>query len=82
MGGKNYIPNEERSIHNGHKRKLAPTWGNFNALIPEQNLIVKNKYTYGYRGFSLSYSHNFGNDKVKGKRDRTTSAEDEKGRGY
>lgn len=56
--------------------------GNYNALIPEQNLIVKNKYTYGYRGFSLSYSHNFGNDKVKGKRDRTTSAEDEKGRGY
>ena len=55
---------------------------NYNALIPEQNLIVKNKYTYGYRGVSLSYSHNFGNDKVKGKRDRTTGAEDEKGRGY
>jgi hypothetical protein len=56
--------------------------GNYNALIPEQNLIVKNSYTYGYRGFNLSYSHNFGNDKVKEKRDRTTGAEDEKGRGY
>ncbi len=52
------------------------------AIIPEQNLMVRNNYIYGYRGFKLSYTHNFGNDKVKGKRDRTTGAEDEKGRGY
>jgi len=52
------------------------------AIIPLQNLFVKTDNMYGYRGFSLSFTHNFGNDKVKGKRDRATGAEDEKGRGY
>jgi outer membrane receptor protein involved in Fe transport len=52
------------------------------ADIPEQNLLMRNKNTYGYTGFSLSFTHNFGNDKVRGKRDRTTGAEDEKERGY
>jgi outer membrane receptor protein involved in Fe transport len=52
------------------------------ADIPEQNLLMRNKNTYGYTGFSVSFTHNFGNDKVKGKRDRATGAEDEKERGY
>ncbi len=54
----------------------------YDALIPEQNLLIRNSNTYGYKGFSISYSRNFGNDKVKGKRDRITGAEDEKGRAY
>jgi outer membrane receptor protein involved in Fe transport len=52
------------------------------ADIPEQNLLMKQKNIYGYSGFSLSFTKNFGNDKLKGKRDRTTAAEDEKGRAY
>lgn len=50
--------------------------------IPEQNLIVRSGGIYGYTSFSISYNHRFGNDKVKGKRERTTGAEDEKGRAY
>ena len=50
--------------------------------IPEQNLIVRSTGIYGYTSFSISYNHRFGNDKVKGKRERTTGAEDEKGRAY
>jgi len=52
------------------------------ADIPEQNLLMRNKSTYGYTGFSLSFTRNFGNDKVKAKRDRSTGAEDETERGY
>lgn len=52
------------------------------AIIPEQNLLQRNKQIYSYTNFSLSLTHNFGNEKVKGKRDRSTGAEDEKGRAY
>ncbi|MFI5187939.1 MAG: outer membrane beta-barrel protein [Chitinophagales bacterium] len=52
------------------------------AIFPAQNLFVKTDNIYGYRGFSLSFTHNFGNAKVKEKRDRSTGAEDEKNRAY
>ncbi len=52
----------------------------YSANIPEQNLIQKNISDYSYINYSLSFTHNFGNDKVKGKRERSTGAEDEKGR--
>lgn len=50
--------------------------------MPEQNLIQRSKQIFGYTSFSLSFSRSFGNDKIKGKRDRSTGAEDEKGRAY
>ena len=52
----------------------------YSAYKPEQNLIQKNRSDYSYTNCSLSFTHNFGNDKVKGKRERLTGAEDEKGR--
>jgi hypothetical protein len=54
----------------------------YSAVIPEQNLIQRNKQIYGYTNFSLSFTHSFGKDKVKEKRNRSTGAEDEKGRAY
>jgi outer membrane receptor protein involved in Fe transport len=50
--------------------------------IPEQNLIIRSAGIYGYTSFSITYNHRFGNDKLKGKRERATGAEDEKGRAY
>ncbi|MEP6845760.1 MAG: outer membrane beta-barrel protein [Panacibacter sp.] len=55
---------------------------NLTADFPSQNLVIRSKNIYGYTGFSLSFTHNFGNDKVQQKRDRATGAEDEKGRAY
>jgi hypothetical protein len=54
----------------------------YTASIPEQDLLLKGNNVYSYTGISLSFTHNFGNDKLKGKRDRSTGAEDEKGRAY
>ncbi|MDB5222359.1 MAG: hypothetical protein JWN83_1026 [Chitinophagaceae bacterium] len=52
----------------------------YSAVIPEQNLIQRNRSIYSYTNFSLSFTHSFGNDKLKGKRERSTGAEDERGR--
>ena len=52
----------------------------YSVNIPEQNLIQKNKSDFSYTNYSLSFIKNFGNDKVKGKRERSTGAEVDKGR--
>jgi hypothetical protein len=52
------------------------------AYIPEQNLIHTNRSIYSYTGYSLSFTHIFGNEKIKGKRNRSTGAEEERGRAY
>ena len=52
----------------------------YSVYIPAQNLIHTNKSIYGYTNYSLTFSRNFGNEKVKGTRERITGAEDEKGR--
>lgn len=72
------------------KSSLSFNIGNiFNSLVahqnvnlPQQNLIIKSSGIYGYRGFNITYSHRFGKDSVKGKRERNTGAEDERGRAY
>jgi Outer membrane protein beta-barrel family/Carboxypeptidase regulatory-like domain len=53
---------------------------NFFLNIPGQNLVTNNKVVFNYTSYNLTFSHNFGNDKVKEKRNRTTGAEDEKSR--
>jgi outer membrane receptor protein involved in Fe transport len=52
------------------------------ADMPAQNLITRSTNIYGRTGVSLSFTHNFGSDKVKQKRDRSTGDEDERNRGY
>ncbi len=54
----------------------------FNPSInyPQQNLIVKGKLIFNYPSVSLTYIHSFGNSKVKGTRNRSTGAEEEKER--
>ena len=47
------------------------------AFVPEQNLNTDGSYDFSNRTFTLTYTRNFGNKKVKSSRDRKTGAEDE-----
>ncbi|MEO6549668.1 MAG: hypothetical protein ABIN94_16830, partial [Ferruginibacter sp.] len=48
--------------------------------LAAQNLVNDIKIYYGRPTIKLSYTRNFGKEKLKEKRQRSTGAEDEKGR--
>ncbi len=52
----------------------------FSVNRPEQNLVVTNQIQIAYPSIKLTYSRNFGNEKVKERRNRSTGSEDEQGR--
>jgi hypothetical protein len=59
----------------------------FNTLVfkpyinfPDQNLVASGRLLFSNPSFTLTYTHNFGNSKIKGTRKRSTGAEEEKGR--
>jgi len=52
----------------------------FSTNLPEQNLVSFVDLRFSQRTYNLTYTHTFGNDKLKSKRERGTGAEDEKGR--
>jgi Outer membrane protein beta-barrel family len=48
--------------------------------IPERNLYYNFDVRFAQRSFKLSYTRDFGKEKLKQKRERSTGAEDEKKR--
>jgi len=79
----------------GIKKRLPARWGSliFNASnilntsaftfstdLPEQNLVGSTSLHFSVPTYKLTYTRNFGNDKLKEKRERMTGAEDEKQR--
>jgi outer membrane receptor protein involved in Fe transport len=83
------------SLDFGTQKKLKHNKGNLRAGVsnilnsqkiqisvdqPQHNLVIKNQLQFGFVNYRLTYTRNFGSDKVKGKRERVTGAEDEKRR--
>lgn len=58
-----------------NSEKFKPSYN-----YPKENLIVSGLLIFNYPSISLTYTHNFGNAKVKGTRHRSTGAEEEKER--
>jgi hypothetical protein len=48
--------------------------------LPEQNLVSTFNLNFFRPTFKVTFTHNFGKEKLKGKRERSTGAEEEKGR--
>ena len=70
------------------KSTFRLNWSNiFNTLIyrpginqPDKNLIATGELIFTHPGVRLTYTHNFGNDKVKAKRSRSLGNEEEQDR--
>ena len=52
----------------------------FSANIPEKNLYSSAQILFSHPGIHLTFTHSFGSEKVKAKRDRSTGTEEEKNR--
>jgi hypothetical protein len=48
--------------------------------LPEQNLVSNISLSFSQPTYKLTFTHDFGKEKLKGKRERSTGAEEEKGR--
>ncbi|HET7115732.1 MAG TPA: outer membrane beta-barrel family protein, partial [Hanamia sp.] len=48
--------------------------------LPEQNLVSNLIVNFSQPTYKATFTHNFGKEKLKGKRERSTGAEEEKGR--
>lgn len=48
--------------------------------LPEQNLVSNVYLRFSHSTYKLTFTHNFGKQKLTGKRERSTGAEEEKGR--
>ena len=44
--------------------------------LPDQNLVVSGMLRFSNPTLRLTYTHNFGNEKLKGSRQRATSTEE------
>src|SRR6266487_1211078 len=80
FGAQKKFVKKKSSLSFNIRNLLNSLHGNSYINIPEQNLIVRSGGTYGYTSFSITYNKRFGKDTVKGKRERSTGAEDERGR--
>ena len=82
-------------VNIGFQQKFSDKWGTLKFSVndvldsiefaggtdlPEQNIKTRNLFDFSNRTFTLTYSRNFGNQKLKSKRNRETGSEEERRR--
>ena len=82
-------------VNIGFQKKFSDKWGALKFSIndaldsvefvigtdlPEQNIFTRNVFDLSNRTFTLTYTRNFGNNKLKSARDRETGSEEERER--
>ena len=80
FGAQKKLKDNKGNLRFGVSNVLNTQKYNLSVDQPQYNLVIKNKFQFAYTNWRLTYTRNFGNDKVKGKRERGTGAEEEKGR--
>lgn len=86
---------EVYGINIGFQHKFSDKWGTLKFSVndvldsveytggtdlPEQNIKTENLFDFNNRTFMLTYTRNFGNQKLKSKRERETGSEEERRR--
>jgi len=87
--------NEVYGVNLGLQKKFSDKWGTLKFAIndvldsieytggtdlPDQNIKTNNLFDFSNRTFTLTYSRNFGNQKLQSKRERQTGSEEERRR--
>lgn len=78
LGLQKKLKNKKSTLRLNYANILNTIRPHFSVNIPEKNLIASGEIRFYYPAIRLTFTHNFGSEKVKAKRDRSTGAEEEK----
>lgn len=79
FGVQKELPNKDVLKINVNDVFTSNNWS-FSSFLPEHNYVFEGKYRFAERVFRITYTHNFGNAKLKKVRARKTGSEEERNR--
>jgi hypothetical protein len=80
LGLQKKLKDKKSTLRLNYANALNSLKPHFSVNVPEKNLIASGEIQFNHPTLRFTFTHNFGSDKVKAKRDRSTGAEEEKNR--